>query len=442
MGLFNKPLLPARYDNEDVQVSAELCPNIHINVIGLAKGEITILSGNEDMIQITTSVQAKESILRNAAALEPVQDGNRYTYTIHTPLEDKLEKAVTFQVFITIPRLLDSLESFIIEGSNIELSIGNISHTFIRNLSISNSKGDISIDNFYGESATIVSTNGGSIKGSYSVARLMAQTKTGKITSNVRLLNTDDHIPSPKVLCSTLNSRIDLRVDGTDLFGPFTVEAKTQCAPLEAKILVANKTQKLLGNLINFGGPIQLRLSTQFQGRLETRTHYGKIHLDEPTFVKLEGAVLSIPSLSDRNASSLNLSPHHQQPLSPTIAKSMSSSVSYHSLVSPRTPTQETGMPWGSEDMPAQRPPHSRYNSYHQQQQPSPPGSIHDSGSDKPESISEGRSPTTPSRSDKQKKKDEDKESTVTRELIGTFGDGPGLIMAKNSSGDITVELI
>lgn len=98
------------------------------------------------MIQITTSVQAKESILRNAAALEPVQDGNRYTYTIHTPLEDKLEKSVTFQVFITIPRLLDSLESFTIEGTNIELAIGNISHTFIRNLSITNAKGDISID--------------------------------------------------------------------------------------------------------------------------------------------------------------------------------------------------------------------------------------------------------------------------------------------------------
>lgn len=40
MGLFtkiNKPLLAGHYENEDVQISAELCPNITINVVGLAK---------------------------------------------------------------------------------------------------------------------------------------------------------------------------------------------------------------------------------------------------------------------------------------------------------------------------------------------------------------------------------------------------------------------
>src|SRR5690349_5150427 len=82
----------------------------HFSIEKKKKGEITILSGNEDVIQIRTSIQAKESILKNAAALEPVQDGNQYTYTIHTPLEEKLERSVTFQVFVTIPRQLDSLE--------------------------------------------------------------------------------------------------------------------------------------------------------------------------------------------------------------------------------------------------------------------------------------------------------------------------------------------
>lgn len=104
------------------------------------------MSGNDDMIHINTSVQAREAIIKNAAALEPMQDGNQYTYTIHTPLEEKLEKAVTFQVFVTIPRHLDSLESFTIQGANIELAVGNISHTFIKNFNISNSRGDISID--------------------------------------------------------------------------------------------------------------------------------------------------------------------------------------------------------------------------------------------------------------------------------------------------------
>src|SRR5690242_11047149 len=101
------------------------------------------------MIQIRTSVQAKGAIIKNAAALEPVQDGNQYRYTIHTPLEDKLEKAVTFQVFVTIPRQLDSLESFTIEGANLDLAIGDISHTFIRCLNINIGRGDTNIDVSY-----------------------------------------------------------------------------------------------------------------------------------------------------------------------------------------------------------------------------------------------------------------------------------------------------
>lgn len=40
MGLFNKPLLPGSYDNEDVQVSTQFCSNILIDVIGLAKVKI------------------------------------------------------------------------------------------------------------------------------------------------------------------------------------------------------------------------------------------------------------------------------------------------------------------------------------------------------------------------------------------------------------------
>lgn len=98
------------------------------------------------MIHIRTSVQAKESIIRNAAELEPIVDGSHYTYTIHTPMEFKLEKAVTFQVFVTIPRTLESLESFTIQGANLELSIGNIGHTFIRNFSVSSQEGDTTIE--------------------------------------------------------------------------------------------------------------------------------------------------------------------------------------------------------------------------------------------------------------------------------------------------------
>ena len=42
----------------------------------------------------------------------------------------------------------------------------------------------------------------------------------------------------------------------------------------------------------------------------------------------------------------------------------------------------------------------------------------------------------------KKKKAEEEKDSVITREVIGTIGDGSGLIMVKNSSGDITVELV
>ncbi|KAG0211626.1 hypothetical protein BGX28_007677 [Mortierella sp. GBA30] len=403
MGLFSKPLLPAHYENEDVQISAELCPNIAINVIGLAKGEITILSGSEDMIQIRTSVQAKESILKNAAALEPVQDGDQYTYTIHTPLEDKLEKAVTFQVFVTIPRHLDSLESFTIQGTNVELAIGNISHTFIRNLSINVSKGEISIDSFYGELATIVNTTAGGICGKYSVARLVATAKSGRIASDVHLLNTDDQVPSPKVICSTTNFRVDLNVDGSDLFGPFAVEAKTQCAPLDTKVLLASTDQRLLGNFINFGGPTRIRLSGNFQGRIESRTHYGKIFIEEPEFIRLEGAVLTIPSLSDRTSTS-------------------SSSV--------------TGMP---NDVQHQQQQHQQKVNDSNSRAESTTGSIIENRSVNGHSGG----PLSPlPRSEKQRRKDEEKDSVITREVIGTIGQGSGLIMAKNSSGDIIVELI
>src|SRR5690554_4290264 len=104
------------------------------------------MSGNDDMIHIKTSVRAKASVLKNATALDPVQDGNQYTYTIHTPLESKLERSVTFQVLVTIPKRLETLDSFTITGTNVELSIGNISHTFIQRFSIMNMRGDVTIE--------------------------------------------------------------------------------------------------------------------------------------------------------------------------------------------------------------------------------------------------------------------------------------------------------
>ncbi|KAF9910194.1 hypothetical protein EC991_007121 [Linnemannia zychae] len=457
MGFFNKPLLPAHYENEDVQISAELCSNIAINVVGLAKGEITILSGNEDVIQIRTSVQAKESILKNAAALEPVQDGNQYTYTIHTPLEEKLERSVTFQVFVTIPRHLDSLESFTIEGTNIELSIGNISHTFIKNFSIQNMRGDITIESFYGEIATIKNTLSGGISGKYSVARLIANAKSGKITSKVHLLNTDEQQPLPKVICATLHHPVSVDVDGTDLFGPFTVEAKTQCQPLDVKLLLANKEQRLLGNFINFGGPTRIKLSGNYQGRIEARTHYGKIVIDEPEFEILEGATLSIPSLSDRyhtkqqstpnlitssaSISSSGSSTHHQS----TAMSSRTSSQGSSSTV-PSTPTGNGSSPstpvWDRDDPRHQQSylnhPHNGSQYPHHHSAPvsgtnSRDGSLHGS-------FSETRSVhTTKSSSDLGKK---DKESVNTREVIGVIGHGTGLLMCKNQSGDIYISLI
>ncbi|KAG0260691.1 hypothetical protein BG011_001698 [Mortierella polycephala] len=464
MGLFNKPLLPAHCENEDVQISADFCPNIAIHVIGLARGEITILSGNEDMIQIKTSVQAKESILRNAVALEPFQDGDRYTYTIHTPLEDKLEKSVTFQVFVTLPRTLDCLESFTINGTNLGLAIGNITHTFIRNLQITTGRGDVSIDGFYGESATIVNTITGGIHGKYSVARLMANAKSGKISSHVHLLNTDDLLPSPKIICSTANFRVDMTVDGTDLFGPFTVEAKTQCAPMEVKVLLAKADQRLLGNFINFGGPTRIRLSGNYQGRIETRTHYGKIFLNEPEFVRLEDAVLTIPSPSDRNAPALKCLMGNGDGATTT---SLSNGSNKSKLISSRASSQGTSMSWEDDHHPHPHPHHDTHPSHNhthsrrqqQQQQHAnhnhcynhhPPSSAGSSNGSDSHSKAES---TTGSLNDTQSvhsvplspnttRTEKQKDPLITRELIGTIGQGPGLIMIKNSSGDITFELI
>ncbi|KAG0307483.1 hypothetical protein BGZ98_000201 [Dissophora globulifera] len=450
MGLFNKPLLPAHYENEDVQISAELCSNITITVVGLARGEITILSGNEDMVQIKTSVQAKESILKNAAALEPVQDGNRYTYTIHTPLEEKLGRSVNFQVFVTIPRNLDSLESFTIQGANVELSMGNIRHTFIRHLAVHNEKGDISIDSFYGESAILKSSTYGSICGKYSLARLVAQAKSGKIQSDVYLLNTDETQPSPRVICSTFHHPVNVTVDGTDLFEDFRVEAKTQCQPLDVKILLANTHQKLLGNFINFGGPTRIKVSGNYQGRVETRTHYGKIIIDEPEFERIEGAMLSSPSLSDRNSPALISTTN----LSSSVTSSTSST---HRSTDMSSRTSSQGSAGWDRDDPRYHQSYLNYPYDSKQNHPhgssaggrsnttSMPGSAVGSGTSSRansinDSIVETRSTHT-IKSEKERKKKEE-ESTVTKELIGTIGQGGGLIMAKNSSGDITLTLI
>ncbi|KAF9199935.1 hypothetical protein BGZ49_009888 [Haplosporangium sp. Z 27] len=447
MGLFHKPLLSAHYDNEDVQVSAEFCSNIIIKVIGLAKGEITILSGNEDMIQIKTSVQAKESILKNAAALDPIQDGNRYTYTIHTPLEEKLEKSVTFQVFVTIPKHLDSLESFTIEGANIELSIGNIGHTFIKNLFIEIGRGDVSIDNFYGESAIIKNTVSGGIIGKYSVARLYATAKGGKIRSNVHLLNTDESQPPPKVICSTLYHPVEVSVDGSDLFSQFTVEAKTQCQPLDIKVLLASTEQRLMGNFINFGGPIRIKLSGNYQGRIETRTHYGRIVIDEPEFEKIEGAVLTVPSLSDRHSPTSHSHTHFPS----NVSASSSSSIHQSSAMSSRTSSHGSNT-WDRDD-----PRHHQdylnhpYNGNVQQLShgtKSAPTSASASGVNSRAnsingSIHETRSlHTTKSETERKKKNRDEDNSNITKELIGTIGHGSGLVMAKNQSGDISVSLI
>ncbi|KAF9584879.1 hypothetical protein BGW38_004821 [Lunasporangiospora selenospora] len=512
-------------------------------------GEITILSGNEDMIHIRTSVQAKESIIRNAAALEPVQDGNQYTYTIHTPLEEMLGKAVTFQMFITIPRMLDSLESFSITGANVELSVGNISHTFIRSLKVVNGRGDITFENFYGETASIQSTSLGAISGRYNVARFFTTSKLGRAECNVRLLNAE---VSNRVVVSTTNSKIRLSVDGSDLLQSFTVEAKTQCAPLEAKVLLGSKDQRLVGNFINFGGPLRISLSGNYQGRVETRTHYGKIFLEEPEFVRLEGAVMTVPSTSGRQrrglhhpppphglstSSSSSIIPLPPTPTSPTTfgtngqngssshvqisparthlaERSSSSNVSHQSL-------QDTAMTWGEDDhLHHHQPPSPSYshppNHYTHFTLQSPgvsssssssstssrrAGSMHESelgSTGRTSGGEEGRRPRSESVSvsysgsgnggggggssghgsnsgslplsqsvpsqhsslygpatsgrvgskvakmaaEKQRRKDDEKDSVVTREVIGMIGEGAGLIMAKNSSGDITFQLI
>ncbi|KAF9928050.1 hypothetical protein BGZ65_006437 [Modicella reniformis] len=465
MGLFTKPLLPAHYENEDVQISAELCPNIAIIVVGLARGEITILSGKGDMIHVKTSVQAKESIIRNAAALEPVQDGDQYTYTIHTPLEEKLEKAVTFQVFVTIPKSLDSLESLTIQGTNLGLSIGNISHTFIKNLSISTHRGDTTIESFYGESAIIKSIVSGGICGKFSVARLHAQAKSGKIMSTVHLLNTDEAQLPPKVICSTLYFPVRVAVDGTDIIGPFTVEAKTQCQPLDVKILLASTEQRLRGNFINFGAPTRIKLSRNYQGRIETRTHYGKITVDGPEFERIEGAVLSLPSPSDRitldslSSSDLSSGSSSSTLPSPSPPCSSSSSSSSNSTVHPMTISQGSAV-WDRDDryhQPYLTSPNNGVDQHYSQYSSSSnraatigstPAFVIVSGADSRAnsthgSITETRSEyTTRLEVERKKKKDEEKELTITKEVIGTVGNGGGLVMAKNSSGDIAISLI
>ncbi|KAF8925419.1 hypothetical protein BGZ47_003279 [Haplosporangium gracile] len=449
-------------------------------------GEITIVSGNEDMIQIRTSVQAKGAIIKNAAALEPLQDGNQYRYTIHTPLEDKLEKAVTFQVFVTIPRQLDSLESFTIEGANLDLAIGDISHTFIRCLNINIGRGDTSIDGFYGELATINNTNHGGIVGKYSVARLVAHARSGKINSNVHLLNTDDQLPSPRVICSTANSRLDLEVDGSDIFGPFTVEAKTQCSPLDVKLHLSETTaalvaaaaavapeqqQRVLGNFINFGGATRIRMSRHFQGRLETRTHYGKIFIEDPEFTVIEDAVLTLPSASDRNAPTLAAS---TEPLSVhSETATLPSANSYLSnVLSSRSSSQGTTVSsWGQDDHHSV-PPLSPVSTHSQQYVHFKKGIYTSSANKSPSAVGSGGSSThgsennsraesttgsfndggppgsassvngiSSNRSEKQRKREEEEWRFMTREVIGTYGQGVGLIMAKNSSGDIVVEL-
>ncbi|KAG0241586.1 hypothetical protein BGW41_005746 [Actinomortierella wolfii] len=407
-------------------------------------GVFTILSSkDDDMIRINTSVQAKESLLRNAAALEPYQDGNSYTYMIHTPMEEKLEKSVTFQVFVTIPRNLDALESLIIEGTNIEVSIGNITHTFIRHLKIDNNRGDIVIENFYGETVELKSTIVGTIKGKYSVARLNARSKSGKIISDVRLLNTDDQQPAPKVICATANSRIDLKVDGTDLFGPFGVEAKTQCAPLNAKVLLASVDQRLFGNFINFGGPIHMKVSGNYQGRLEMRTHYGKIFVDEPEFEQIEGATMSTPTSNGRIALNNIGNMHASDVLSTNGSIAMSS----------RTSSHGTTMSWGGEDPNAQLPPvppmspTSVQHSVNESKTHSRAGSMHGSLS----SLSETRASSVygvapvqngNDQAKKKEKKQDDRDFVITREVIGNVGRGSGLILAKNSSGDVHFNLI
>lgn len=394
------------------------------------------------MIQIKTSVQAKESIIKNAAALEPLQNGNHYTYTIHTPTEEKLERSVTFQVFVTIPRQLDSLESFTIEGTNLSLSIGNIAHTFIKNFKLVNARGDITVESFYGESASIVNSVYGGIQGKYSVARLYANAKGGRITSKVHLLNTADDLPHPKVICTTMNHPVNVDVDGTDLFGPFAVEAKTQCRPLDIKILLASTEQRLLGNFINFGGPTKIRLSGNYQGRIETRTHYGKIFIDEPEFQRIEGATLTLPSLSDRKGSPISSSSISMASGASSSASSTHEVPSSHVISSRTSSSQSTNM--SSWDHPNSHPlpthnPAITLNSV--------PGTASNSGNNsRTESINgslnETRSMHTTKSVEKHRRKDEDKDSIITREMIGTIGHGSGLVMAKNSSGDITVSLI
>ena len=69
MGLFAKPLLPARYENEDVQINPALFPNIAIHVVGLARvGSFTsppsTLSSLNFTILLTSKLDSDHSFVQ------------------------------------------------------------------------------------------------------------------------------------------------------------------------------------------------------------------------------------------------------------------------------------------------------------------------------------------------------------------------------------------
>lgn len=298
----------------------------------------------------------------------------------------------------------------------------------------------------------------GSICGKYSVARLYARAKCGKVKADVHLLNTDESQPAPKVICSTVNYPIDIAIDGRDVFGPFTVEAKTQCQPLDVKIMLASEEQSLRGNFINFGGPTRVKLSRNFQGRIESRTHYGQIFIEEPEFRRIEEAVLSLPSPSDRKIFSSvpnsylssNSSPSPSTSPSPSVSSSVYSEPQ-SVVTSPILFSQESPS-WSREDPYAHHQPyysqHSRRGSHGMTVHSSPASAMVSEASSCANSIYESLTETRSIRTVKsvkgrlkKKKRDADKESN-TKEVIGTIGDGGGLVTVKNSSGDIAISLM
>jgi hypothetical protein len=230
--------------------------------------------------------------------------------------------------------------------------------------------------------------------------------------------------------------------------------------------------QRVLGNFINFGGATRIRMSRSFLGRLETRTHYGKIFIMDPEFTVIEGAVLTLPSASDRNAPTLRAS---TEPLSiHSGTATLPSANSYLSnILSSRSTTSSS---WGQDDHHSSAPPLSPVSTHSQQYLHFKKGIYTSSTSNKPPSaagsggssthgsennsraesttgsFNDGGSPgssggssilngISSNRAEKQRKREEEEWRFMTREVIGTYGSGVGLIMAKNSSGDITVEL-